>query len=313
VETLRSLISLRPDVRSALAAGRPVIALESTIIAHGMPYPRIVETALKAEAEATVGGVVAATIGILDGRICVGLTHDQIERLGHAGDVLKVSRRDLAFALAGKHPGATTVCATMLAAHLAGLQVFATGGIGGVHRGAGDSFDVSADLLELSRTPVVVVSAGAKAILDLAKTLEYLETQGVPVVGYRTRRFPAFYSVDSGLELDCAVDSPEEIASLMRTQRALGLSQGILVANPVPREHEIPREKMERSIEQALRDMAARGISGKAVTPYLLSRVVELSGGAALETNVRLLLSNVHLACGIARALSPRGDGASVV
>jgi pseudouridine-5'-phosphate glycosidase len=313
VETLRSLISLRRDVRGALAAGRPVVALESTIIAHGMPYPRNVETALRAEAEAKVAGVVPATIGILDGRIRVGLTPEEIESLGSAEGVLKVSRRDLAYALAGKHTGATTVSATMLAAHLAGLEVFATGGIGGVHRGAERSLDVSADLVELSRTPVVVVSAGAKAILDLAKTLEYLETQGVPVVGYRTRVFPAFYSVDSGLPLECSADSPEEIAALFRTQRALGLSQGVLVANPVPPEHEIPREAMERMIEEALRDMAAREITGKEVTPYLLSRVVALSGGAALDTNVQLLLANVRLACGIARALSPEGSGARIV
>jgi pseudouridine-5'-phosphate glycosidase len=304
VESLRSLISLREDVEGALASGRPVIALESTIIAHGMPYPRNVDTALRAEAEAQAAGVLAATIAILEGRIRIGLTSDEIEALARGSDVLKVSRRDLAFAVAGKHTGATTVCATMIAAHLAGLTVFATGGIGGVHRGGEQSLDVSADLVELSRTPVIVVSAGAKAILDLPRTLEYLETLGVPVVGYRTRHFPAFYSADSGLILDCSADTPEEIASLYRTQRALGLSQGVLVANPVPREHEIPREEMDRTVERALHDMTDRGVTGKAVTPFLLARVVELSGGAALETNVQLLLANVRLAAGIARALS---------
>jgi pseudouridine-5'-phosphate glycosidase len=268
-----------------------------------MPYPRNVETALRAEAEARKAGALAATIAVLDGRIRVGLTGDEIEALGSSSDVLKVSRRDLGYALAGKHTGATTVCATMIAAHLAGIAVFATGGIGGVHRGGEDSLDVSADLVELSRTPVVVVSAGAKAILDLGRTLEYLETLGVPVVGYRTRSFPAFYSADSGLPLDCSAETPEEIAALYRSQQALGLSQGVLVANPVPLQHEIPRPVMDRTIERALQDLADGGITGKAVTPFLLSRVVELSGGAALETNVQLLLSNVRLGAEIAVAL----------
>ena len=301
----QDLLSVREDVGAALASGRPVVALESTIIAHGMPYPRNVETALQAEAEARAGGALAATVGILDGRLCIGLTHEQIERLAHAGDVMKVSRRDFALALSAKRAGATTVCGTMLAAHLAGIPVFATGGIGGVHRGAQQSFDISADLLELARTPVIVVSAGAKAILDLAKTLEFLETRGVPVIGYRTRCFPAFYSSESDLELDLGADTPQQVAEIYRTQRALGLSQGLLVANPVAREHEIPRDVMEGYIREALKSLDEQGVSGKAVTPFLLSRIVELSGQAALETNVQLLLNNVRLASGIARALSP--------
>lgn len=306
-ESLRDIVSIREDVRSALAAGLPVIALESTIIAHGMPYPRNVETALQAEATARAAGVLAATVGILDGRVRVGLTRDEIETLARADDVIKVSRRDFAFAVAEGRTGATTVCGTMLAAGLAGIPVFATGGIGGVHRGAEQSLDISADLLELARTPVIVVSAGAKAILDLPKTLEYLETQGVPVVGYRTGSFPAFYSCESDLPLDLRADSPEQIAALYRTHRALGLSQGILVANPVPREHEVPREAMEGHIRRALQDLESQGISGKAVTPFLLARIVELSGGRALETNVQLLLSNVRLAGEVAWALSREG------
>lgn len=309
MDRLYSLLSVREDVRAALGSGRPVIALESTIIAHGMPYPRNVQTALRAEAEASSAGALAATVGLLEGRIRVGLTPDEIERLAHAGGVMKASRRDFAFALAGKHTGATTVCGTMIAAHLAGIAVFATGGIGGVHRGAAQSFDISADLLELARTPVIVVSAGAKAILDLPKTLEYLETQGVPVIGYQTRRFPAFYSSDSGLDLDLFADTPEEVALVYRIQRALGLSAGILIANPVPKEHEIPREAMEGYIREATQDLERNAIHGKAVTPFLLSRIVELSGGAALETNVQLLLANVRLACAIACALDPEGGG----
>jgi pseudouridine-5'-phosphate glycosidase len=292
------------EVADALRARRPVVALESTIISHGMPYPRNVETALAGEAIARDAGVAPATIALLDGRIVVGLDRGELERLAQEKDVLKASRRDLAWALAMGRTGATTVSATMLAARLAGIDVFATGGIGGVHRGAAGTFDISADLAELASTSVCVVSAGAKAILDLPKTLELLETLGVPVVGFGTSEFPAFYSRSSGLPLALRVDTPEEVASVLRAQRALGLPQGILVANPVPAEWEIPRAAMDAWIGRAVTDLESREIRGKAVTPFLLSRILELSGGVSLETNVRLFHHNVRLACGIASALT---------
>jgi pseudouridine-5'-phosphate glycosidase len=262
-----------------------------------------VEVALQAEEEARKLGVVPATVGILGGKVVVGLSPEQIEVLGTEHDVLKVSRRDLAFALATKCRGATTVCGTMLGAHLAGIEVFATGGIGGVHRGAEESFDISADLLELARTPLIVVSAGAKAILDLAKTLEFLETRGVPVIGYRTSLFPAFYSAESELGLDLVADSPEEVAAVYRMQRSLGFEQGLLVANPVAKNHEIPRETMEEYMQGALEELDRAGVTGKDVTPFLLAKVLELSKGKSLDTNIELLFNNVRLACRIARSL----------
>jgi pseudouridine-5'-phosphate glycosidase len=292
------------EVSEALAAGRPVVAFESTIISHGMPYPRNVETAMTAEAIAREKGAVPATIALLDGRIAVGLSRDEVERLAHETDVLKVSRRDLSWALATGRTGATTVSATMIGARLAGIDVFATGGVGGVHRGASETFDLSADLTELASTSVCVVSAGAKAILDLPKTLEMLETLGVPVVGFATSEFPAFYSRSSGLPIPLRADSADQIASMLKLQRSLGLPQGMLVANPVPAEWEIPRAVMDAWIEHAMKDLGARGVSGKAVTPFLLSRIVELSGGASLSTNVKLFHANVHLACQIAAAMS---------
>jgi pseudouridine-5'-phosphate glycosidase len=301
---VKEYLSIRPDVAEAIRLGNPVIAMESTIIAHGLPRPQNVEIALQAEEEVRKLGVVPATVGILEGRVVIGLEPEQIELLGTAEEVLKVSRRDYAYALTSERVGATTVCGTMIAAHLAGIPVFATGGIGGVHRGAEQSFDVSADLLELSRTPVVVVSAGAKSILDLPKTLELLETRGVPVLGYRTSLFPAFYSAESDLDLDLVVESPEQIASVYRAQRSLDLEQGILVANPVPKEHEIPRETMEGYLSTALKELDQAGVTGKQVTPFLLSRVFELSGGKSLQTNVELLFNNVRLACEIAKTLA---------
>jgi pseudouridine-5'-phosphate glycosidase len=299
---MNQYIRLSAEVAEALAAARPVVAFESTIISHGMPYPRNVQTALAAEAIARKAGVVPATIAVLDGRIAVGLDRAEIERLGTEQGLLKISRRDLSAALALGRSGATTVSATMLAARMAGLELFATGGIGGVHRGASESFDISADLSELACTPVCVVSAGAKAILDLPRTLEILETLGVPVIGYRTSEFPAFYSRSSGLPLAMRADTPAEVASILRAHRALGLPQGVLVANPVPEDWEIPRARMEEHIARALSDLAARGLRGKEVTPFLLSRIVELTGGGSLETNVRLFHANVGLACEIARA-----------
>jgi pseudouridine-5'-phosphate glycosidase len=300
---VKEYLSVRRDVAEAIRLQRPVIALESTIIAHGLPRPQNVEIALKAEEEARKLGAVPATMGIMEGRIVIGLNPEQIELLGTEQEVLKVSRKDFAYALATGRIGATTVCGTMMAAHMAGIRVFATGGIGGVHRGAEQSFDISADLLELSRTPVIVVSAGAKSILDLPKTLEFLETRGVPVLGYQTSHFPAFYSAESDLPLDLVVESPEQIAGIYGMQRSLGLEQGILVANPIPKKHEIPRAIMEGYLGTALTELDRAGVTGKQVTPFLLSRVFELSGGKSLEANIELLYNNVRLACRIAGAL----------
>jgi pseudouridine-5'-phosphate glycosidase len=303
-------IRVRREVAEALAAGEPVVAFESTIISHGMPYPRNVQTALEAESMARGQGVVPATIAVLDGSVVVGLEREEVERLATEQGVAKVSRRDIAWAIASRKTGATTVSATMIAARLAGIDVFATGGIGGVHRGAEMSFDLSADLTELSQTSVCVVSAGAKAILDLPKTLEVLETLGVPVVGYGTSEFPAFYSRQSGLPAPLRADSPAEVAAMLGAQRALGFPQGILVANPVPAQWEIPKLTMDAWIEQALRDLSAEQVAGKRVTPFLLSRIVALSGGASLETNVRLFHHNVRLACDIATACARMKAGA---
>jgi pseudouridylate synthase len=297
-----SLLRLSPEVSQALAEHRPIVAFESTIISHGMPYPRNRDTSLGAEALAREAGVVPATIALLDGRIAIGLREEEVERLAREKGVLKVSRSDLAWALSTRRTGATTVSATLFAARQAGIDVFATGGIGGVHRGATDSFDVSADLPSLADTPICVVSAGAKAILDLPKTLEVLETLGVPVVGYGTSEFPAFYSRQSGLPLALRADSPEEVAAMLAAQRHLGLTQGILVANPVPEEWQIPAATVGGWIDAALRELEARGDKGKAVTPFLLSRIAELSGGASLQTNIQLFHNNVRLACAVAKA-----------
>jgi len=299
-------LTVQSEVRQALAKGRPVIALESTIIAHGLPRPTNVEVALAAEAAARELGVVPATVGFIAGRLHVGLERAQIERLGESAGIWKASRRDFPWIEARGLDAATTVCGTMLAAHLAGVCVFATGGIGGVHRGAAESFDVSADLYELARTPVAVVSAGAKAILDLPKTLEVLESLGVPVIGYRTGEFPAFYSADSGLALEMRAESPGEVAAAFRAQRRLGVEQGMLVANPIPREAEIPRSLMEDYLARALEASRREGIGGKKVTPFLLGKVLEYSGGRSLEANVALLLNNVRLACAVASALAAR-------
>ncbi|MBI3369275.1 MAG: pseudouridine-5'-phosphate glycosidase [Burkholderiales bacterium] len=300
---MQSLLDIHPEVRDALAAGRPVVALESTIISHGMPWPRNVETALSVEAEVRAHGAVPATIAVMDGRLQAGLTRDQIEQLGRGGGtVAKASRRDLALLVAQGRSGATTVAATMVIAHQAGIRVFATGGIGGVHRGAAQSMDISADLQELARTPVAVVCAGAKAILDLGRTLEYLETHGVPVIGFGTDKLPAFYTRDSGFALDARLDEPAEIARLMHAQWTLGLGAGIVIANPVPAEHAMPRERIDAAIEQALAEAARRGIAGKAATPFLLARVTELTGGDSLASNIALVMNNARLAAAIAVA-----------
>ncbi len=301
-------LRIRSEVAEALREGRPVVALESTIIAHGLPRPRNVEAALEAERIVREEGAVPATMGILGGKLCVGLEEGEIRRLGGPRPVLKASRRDLGAALALGLDGATTVSATMIAAHRAGITVFATGGIGGVHRGVEETLDVSADLRELSRTPVIVVSAGAKAILDLPRTLEFLETEGVPVIGYGTDEFPAFYSRSSGLKAGLRADSPGEIARIWRAHRALGLEQGLLVANPIPAAAEIPAAEIEGMIAQALPEMAARGIRGKGVTPFLLGRLLELSAGRSLEANLALLAGNVRLAARVAGSLADRPE-----
>lgn len=303
-------LQLAPEVAEALAGGRAVVALESTIISHGMPYPENVVTARAVEAVVRSEGAVPATVAVMDGRIRVGLDTEGFERLAAASGTLKLSRADLAFALARGTTGATTVAATMICAHLAGIPVFATGGIGGVHRGADRSFDVSADLTELGDTPVIVVAAGAKAILDLPATLEVLETLGVPVVTVGQAEFPGFWSRASGLASPLTVDRIEEIAPLVTMRRRLGQRGGMLVAVPIPLRDEIPREQMEPLVERALVDARAAGLTGKAVTPFLLDRIRELSGGAALAANVALVENDARAAARLARALAeePRRD-----
>jgi pseudouridine-5'-phosphate glycosidase len=298
------LIAPSPEVADALAAGRPVVALETTIVSHGMPWPQNRDTALAVEAEVRAAGAVPAAIAVAGGRIRVGLDRAELEELAQAKDVLKLSSADLAYALATGRRGATTVAATMIAAERAGIRVFATGGIGGVHRGAETSFDISADLTELGRTPVTVVAAGAKALLDLPKTLEVLETLGVPVVCYRSDAFPAFWSRDSGLPAPIRLDSADEIAAFLAARAGLGQTGGMLVANPVPAEHEIPADEMRPAIEAAVADAAAQGIAGKAVTPFLLDAILKRTAGRSLATNIELVKNNARLAAEIAVALA---------
>ncbi|MBW8831519.1 MAG: pseudouridine-5'-phosphate glycosidase [Burkholderiales bacterium] len=297
------LLDLHTEVAAALAAGRPVVALESTIISHGMPWPQNAETALAVEAEVRKHGAVPATIAILDGRLKAGLTCDEIERLGRMGPAAaKVSRRDIPILIAHGGTGATTVAATMIIAALAGIRVFATGGIGGVHRGAEVSFDISADLHELARTPVAVICAGAKSILDLRLTLEHLETHGVPVIGFRTDTLPAFFSRDSAFGVDVRLDEPDQIARVMKAKWDLGLDGGLVVANPIPAQYALPREVIDRAIDQALTDAHAQDITGKSVTPFLLARVNALTGGDSLAGNIQLVLNNARLATAVAVA-----------
>lgn len=297
---------LAPEVSDALARGLPVVALESTIITHGMPYPQNVEAARAVENEIRAAGAVPATIALFDGLIHVGLTEAELEALGRAEDVMKVSRADFAACLTLGRVGATTVAATMIAAEMAGISVFATGGIGGVHRGAETTFDISADLKELARTPVTVVAAGAKAILDLPKTLEVLETEGVPVITYGQDDLPAFWSRSSGLRSPLRMDSAADIAAAHAMRVGLGLGGGQLVANPIPEAHEIPREVMLPVIEQALTEAEEAGISAKEVTPFLLDRIFVLTEGRSLAANVELVLANARLAAEIAIALASR-------
>jgi pseudouridine-5'-phosphate glycosidase len=297
-------MTIAQDVEQAVEAGRPVLALETTVIAHGMPRPRNLEVWRAVEAAARDLGVVPATIGIVRGRIHIGIGEREARILAEGRGIMKVASKDIGFAVSTGADGATTVSATMVLARKTGISVFATGGIGGVHRSGERTLDVSSDLTELGRTPVIVVSAGAKAILDLTKTLEYLETQGVPVVGFRTDDFPAFYTRSSGNRLDLRLDEPAEIARLFTVQRQLGSAQALLVANPVPQEAEIPRTTIQGYIDQAMEELENRRISGKEVTPFLLSRIVELSGGSTLETNIALLANNVRLGSRIALSLS---------
>ena len=296
------------EVAQARAAGRPIVALESTIITHGMPFPQNVETARLVEQEIRAAGAVPATIAVMDHHIHIGLEPAALDALGQAQNVMKLSRADIAACLASGRTGATTVAATMICAHLAGIQVFATGGIGGVHRGAEHSFDISADLLELAQTAVTVVCAGAKAILDLPKTLEVLETQGVPTIAYGQDDLPAFWSRSSGLRAPLRMDSAAQIAAAHQMRGLLGLKGGQLVANPIPADAEIPRAEIMPHIEQALTEAAAQGIAAKAVTPFLLQRMYELTEGRSLTANIALVLNNARLAAAIARALTVVSD-----
>ncbi|MFK5979137.1 MAG: pseudouridine-5'-phosphate glycosidase [Rhizobiaceae bacterium] len=295
-------LDVHPKIQQALRKNEPVVALESTIITHGMPWPKNIETALEVEETIRKNGALPATIAVLDGVIKIGLDADIIERLAKETDVLKLSRADLAFALSNGKPGSTTVAATMIAAELAGIEVFATGGIGGVHMGASESFDVSADLRELGRTNVMVVCAGPKAILDIPKTLEVLETNGVPVVGYNCAELPAFWSRSSGIPAPLRLNSCEEIAKMWKTRHDLHQHGSILINNPVPVEDEIPADEMNGYIAQAINEAKAEGISGKAVTPWLLSRIFEITEGKSLTTNIALIVNNAKLAAEIAVA-----------
>jgi pseudouridine-5'-phosphate glycosidase len=304
-ETHNAGLDVAPEVAAALARGGAVVALESTIISHGMPYPENLTTARGVEAVVREHGAQPATIALVDGRVRIGLDDDALERLAATGDVAKASRRDLAVLTARRATAGTTVAATMYLAHLAGISVFATGGIGGVHRGGERSFDVSADLTELGMTPVTVVCAGAKSILDLPKTLEVLETEGVPVIGVGTDEFPAFFSRSSGLPVPHRVDSAAELAAVVTAQRALGLRGGILVANPIPAADEVPAAEIGARIEEAIADAERAGVAGKDVTPYLLARITELTGGRSLAANVALIRSNAALAAELATALAP--------
>lgn len=304
---MRPHVRIAGEVAEALEAGRPVIALESTIISHGFPYPANLECARESERIAREEGVVPATIAVIGGELAIGLSADEIERLAQTRDTPKASRRDLPVLLARGSDGATTVAGTMAVAAMAGISIFATGGIGGVHRGAERNFDISADLEELARTNLAVVSAGAKAVLDLGLTLEYLETRGVPVIGYRTDAFPAFYTRDSGFGVDARFETAEEIASVLQAKWETGLTGGVLIANPIAPEHALDPAQIDVIIERALTEARETGVRGKAITPFLLSRIHDLTGGESEAANKQLVWSNVRLASKIAVALSARG------
>ncbi len=299
-----SFLLFSPEVAAARNAGLPVVALESTIISHGMPYPQNVQTARKVEQIIRDAGAVPATIAIMDGKICIGLSDAQLEQLGTAPDAIKVSRRDLAYVLSQRLLGATTVAATMICAQLAGIEVFVTGGIGGVHRGAETSFDISADLQELAQTSVAVVCAGVKSILDIGLTLEYLETHGVPVVSVGQPGFPAFFTRESGFNADFQLDSPEQQANFIRTKWRLGLEGGVVVSNPVPAQAAMPKDEIDRITQQALLEADQQGVTGKKVTPFLLARIKELTEGRSLATNIALVEHNALVGARLAVALN---------
>lgn len=301
---MNKFLSISPEVQQALNEGRPVVALESTIISHGMPYPQNVETAMRVEKTIRDNGAVPATIAIIGGKLKAGCTADEIEYLGRKGrEVVKASRRDLPVLVAREADGATTVTTTMIIAAMAGIKVFATGGIGGVHRGAETTMDISADLEELAQTPVMVICAGAKSILDLGLTLEYLETKGVPVIGFGTDELPAFYTRHSGFKVDYRIDSPEELAAAFRAKLEMGLHGGMLVTNPIPEEYSMPADVINRAIDQAIADANRQGIHGKETTPFLLARVKDLTGGDSLAANIQLVLNNARLAARTAACL----------
>ena len=301
---MNKYLSISAPVAEALAKGKPVVALESTIISHGMPYPQNVETALKVEAAIREEGAVPATIAIIGGRLKAGLTPEEIEYLGKKGTaVTKASRRDLPVLVARGEDGATTVTTTMIIAAMAGIKVFATGGIGGVHRGAQQTMDISADLEELARTPVMVICAGAKSILDLGLTLEYLETKGVPVIGYGTDELPAFYTRRSGFKVDYRIDTPQELADAFRVKLETGLGGGMLVTNPIPEEYSMDYDRINAAIDQAVAESVQKGIHGKETTPFLLARIKDITGGDSLEANIALVLNNARLAARTAASL----------
>ncbi|MBG9367876.1 pseudouridine-5'-phosphate glycosidase [Streptococcus sp. NLN64] len=301
---MKQYLDIAPEVAAALEEGRPVVALESTIISHGMPYPQNVEMAQTVEAIIREEGAVPATIAIMDGKYKIGLSTEDLERLATEKDVAKVSRRDLALILAQKKIGATTVATTMIGAHLAGIPFFVTGGIGGVHRGYEETMDVSADLEELAQTPVTVICAGAKSILDLPRTLEYLETKGVPVLGYQTEVLPAFYTSKSPYKLNSRVDSVQEIAHMNKVSHNLGLTAGTLVVNPIPTEHELEADYIDGIIAKAVVEAEEAGITGKDMTPFLLGKIVELTGGESLKANIQLVYNNAKVGARIAKAYS---------
>ncbi len=297
-------LEVKDEVDNALKSGKPVVALESTIISHGMPYPRNIETAKAVEQCIRDGGAVPATIAIINGRIKIGIDQQELEYLGSADDILKASRRDLAHIVANKLNGATTVAATMIAANLAGIKVFVTGGIGGVHRGAESSFDISSDLHELSSTNVAVICAGPKSILDIGLTLEYLETMGVPVIGFGTDELPAFYTRHSGFNTDYRYDTAAEVAAAIKCQWDIGLSGGMVIANPIPEESEMDSSVITEAINQALKEADSQGIKGKKITPFLLDRVKQLTGGDSLESNIELVFNNARVGAAIAVELA---------
>ena len=301
---MKNYLDLSPEVDAALKAGKPVVALESTIISHGMPYPQNVETALRVEQTIREGGATPATIAVIGGRLKAGLTAEEIEYLGKKGTaVTKASRRDLPVLVARGQDGATTVTTTMIIAALAGIKVFATGGIGGVHRGAETTMDISADLEELAHTPVMVICAGAKSILDLGLTLEYLETKGVPVIGYGTEELPAFYTRKSGFKVDYRVDSPEELAAIFKAKQEMGLVGGMLVTNPIPEEYSMDPDRINKAIDEAITEAKALGIHGKETTPFLLAKIKDITGGDSLASNIQLVLNNARLAAKTAACL----------